>query len=194
MFNDGFNNLWPTPVLKDSIKDQDLLSKVINELYSTYDLVIPPAEINQDDIFDLKTEIMERFKKEIVLPAIGQYVKEVFKVNIEDYPHSTLRGWIVGYTQGYHMVNHNHSGSHITGVFYLLTEESNGGQITFEDPRTNANRGYLQEMLWTFKSKSYQPKSGEFLIFPSFLYHHVSPFHGKFRLAVPIDFNLCPYD
>lgn len=194
MISDGINKLWPTEVLKDKITDQTLLDLVINELYVTYNLMKPPSDINQDNIFDSDSETMHRFKNEIVMPAIGRYLKEVFDINIEEFPHSFIRGWVAGYSPGYFMINHNHSGSQITGVFYLLVEEGRGGDITFEDPRVNANRGYTKEMMSKFKSVDYQPKSGEFIIFPSYLYHYVTPFQGKARLAVPIDFNLSTSD
>jgi len=190
LLTNGMNYLWPTPVLKDSIKDQNLLNDLVGELFALYDLQNPPSDILQDNIFESGSAIIERFKTEVVLPAFATFLKESFDLDLSNYPHSYLRGWVAGYSPGYFMINHNHSGSHMTGVFYLLVEDGKGGELTLEDPRVNANRGYLLEMMPKFKSNVYSPKSGEFAIFPSFLYHYVNPFQGQCRLAIPVDFNL----
>ncbi len=195
MLNDGINNLWPTTIIKDTIKDKELLDAVTNELFVMYDLYDPPSDIRQDNIFNSGSPVLERFKNEIVMPCFDRYLKEVYNIELKNYPHSFLRGWVAGYANGYFMVNHNHSGSHLSAVFYLLAEEDNsGGEIIFEDPRVNANRGYPTEMLTHFKALSHQPKTGDLVVFPSFLYHCVSPYNNKYRLAVPVDFNLADRD
>ena len=88
------------------------------------------------------------------------------------------------------MPKHNHSGSHLSAVFYLLCEEKNGGNIVLHDPRTNANRGYIDEFQSMFEKIKFTPSSGDVLIFPSFLYHNVETFNGKMRLAMPVDLTI----
>ncbi len=191
MINEGINSLWPTTVIKDTIKDQELLGNVINELFSMYDLENPPSDIRQENIFDTDSKIIQKFKDDVVIPAFSRYLKEVFKLDIKDYPGSSIRGWIAGYSKGYYMNTHNHSGSHISAVFYLLADnQADGGAIVFDDPRVNANRGYPQEIQPMFRSIEYQPNSGDLLVFPCFLYHWVTPYYDRFRLAIPVDFNL----
>jgi len=34
------------------------------------------------------------------------------------------------------------------------------------------------------------PSSGEYIIFPSYIYHYTLPFSGALRLAVPVDLFL----
>ena len=88
------------------------------------------------------------------------------------------------------MPKHNHSGSHLSAVFYLLCEEKNGGNIVLHDPRTNANRGYVDDFQSMFDKVRFTPSSGDVLIFPSFLYHNVETFNGKMRLAMPVDLTI----
>lgn len=195
MLNEGLNHLWPTVVMKDSIKDESLLEKVSNEIFTLYDLENPPNDIREDNIFDSDSEILKTFKSDVVVPAFSRYMKDVFDLNINDYPHHKMRAWIAGYSQGYYMANHNHSGSHFSAVFYLMAEtHDNGGTIVFEDPRVNANRGYPQELQKFFKPKEFQPKSGDFVVFPCYLYHWVTPYRNRFRLAIPIDLTLYTND
>jgi hypothetical protein len=86
---------------------------------------------------------------------------------------------------------HNHSGSYLSAVFYLLCEENDkGGEIVLQDPRFNANRGYKEEYNNWFNNEIMTPKTGQFIIFPSFLYHTVKTFYGKIRLAMPVDLIL----
>ncbi len=191
MLNEGINTLWPTVVIKDTIKDKSLMERVSNEIFVMYDLDNPPSDIKQDNIFESDSEVIQLFKTEIVVPAFARYIKEVFGLDIKDYPGHSMRGWVAGYGHGYYMNNHNHSGSHLSAVFYLLAETStDGGAIVFEDPRVNANRGYPQEIQPMFKSLEFQPSTGDFVVFPCFLYHWVTPYRNRFRLAVPVDFNL----
>jgi hypothetical protein len=71
----------------------------------------------------------------------------------------------------------------------MLTEntQTQGGVVRFHDPRFNANRGMLAPFASKHKDYEFLPKSGDFLIFPSYLYHSVSTFHGNLRLIVPVD-------
>jgi hypothetical protein len=87
------------------------------------------------------------------------------------------------------MINHNHSGAQLSAVFYLLNDNINaGGEIVFHDPRTNANRGYNSDV-WgcLFEPMRLKPESNTFFVFPSFLYHQVTEFTGKLRIAIPVD-------
>jgi hypothetical protein len=86
---------------------------------------------------------------------------------------------------------HNHAGSPISSVFYLMNEEQQaGGELVLMDPRHNANRGYQEQFKPMFENQYYAPKSGEFTMFPGFVYHHTLPFKGKIRLAMPVDLFL----
>jgi hypothetical protein len=89
------------------------------------------------------------------------------------------------------MPAHNHSGSQLSGVFYLFTDDTSTGKITFFDPKGNANRGY-NPAKWNslFSPLTLTAESGSFVIFPSYLYHQVSFFTGNIRIAIPVDLFL----
>jgi hypothetical protein len=73
----------------------------------------------------------------------------------------------------------------------MICEENNkGGELILQDPRFNANRGYKEEFNNWFNNETITPKTGQFIIFPSFLYHNVKTFYGKIRLAMPVDLIL----
>jgi hypothetical protein len=74
-------------------------------------------------------------------------------------------------------------------VFYLLNEEADaGGDIIFLDPRSNANRSYkINDWGKWFEPIRLKTPSYTFAVFPSFVYHQVTPYSGKLRIAIPVD-------
>lgn len=186
----GINQMWPTPVLKGKMSNQKLIDDVSNHILLKYGQAnkISSNVINENLFND---EYFDQFKNEIVLPAFNQFYNAEFNNKLTS--NFFLRAWITGYGVSYAMPKHNHSGSHLSAVFYLISEDkNNGGKIVLSDPRFNANRGYKGDFLRWFDSEKYLPESGDFIIFPSFLYHNVETFSGKLRLAMPVD--LIMYD
>ena len=189
--NKGLNNLWPTTVLYDKVQDDQLLGDVVNEIYTMFDLSKPPSDFGAYSIFDEESSVLVRFKNEVVMPAFARYMEEVYNTDIDSYKGNFVKAWITGSTSGYNMASHNHSGSHLTAVFYVLAEHTeDGGQIVLTDPRSNANRGYPSELQDQFQAVIHKPKTGDFLVFPSFLYHHVTTYYSNFRLCIPVDLTL----
>jgi hypothetical protein len=184
--NFGFNNLWPTTVLCEEVKDSLLIDNISQELLSNF----TPNFFNDYDILDDGTEIFQQFKKEVVIPSFDKYLKEVLNLSVNDFKNSKFRGWMVDPRIGYSIPVHNHSGASFSGVFYLMCNNSSdqGGDLVLVDPRSNANRGYMTEFKSMFLNETFVPKSGTFVIFPSFLYHYTTVFKGKLRLAIAVDF------
>lgn len=195
LMNNGFNQLWPTTVLYDRIEDQALLERVINEIYTEFDMSKPPSDFGALNIFASDSVVFTEFREKIVLPSFDRYLREVYNVCLDDYKSHSVKGWITGNVEGYNMASHNHSGSHLTSTFYVIAEDTQtGGHIVFTDPRSNANRGYPSEMQTQFNPVTHRPVSGEFMIFPSFLYHHVTTYYSNFRLCIPVDLFLTKDD
>ena len=184
----GINHLWPTPVFKGKMSNQKLIDDVSNHILVKYGQANKvSSNILSENLFN--DSYFDQFKNEIVLPSFYEYYKTEF--NKELNSNFFLRAWVTGYGLSYAMPNHNHSGSHLSAVFYLISEDrDNGGRIVLSDPRFNANRGYKNDFSKWFQSEKYLPSSGDFLIFPSFLYHNVETFYGKLRLAMPVDLIL----
>lgn len=187
----GLNHLWPTTVLYDCIEDQDLLERVVNEIYTEFDMSNPPSDFGAFNIFDGGSEVFVEFRDKVVVPAFDRYLREVYNSSLDNYEGNFFKGWITGNVEGYNMASHNHSGSHLTSTFYLLAEDTQkGGHLIFTDPRSNANRGYPSDLQTQFNPVIHKPVSGEFMVFPSFLYHHVTTYYSNFRLCIPVDLTL----
>lgn len=189
--NKGMNQLWPTKVLYESVKDNELLDNVVQEIFATYDLNNPPSDFTADDLFDTCGPYMKQFKEQVVVPAFEQYLQEAHDSCLLDYKSYKFKAWITGTGSGYNMVYHNHSGAAFSSVFYLLSEDNQkGGSIVFTDPRHNANRGYSNKLKTEFDNLTHIPSTGDIVIFPSFLYHYVNPYYSKLRIAMPVDLFL----
>lgn len=185
--NNGFNELWKTPVYKGVIEDKDLLDRVCTYLISNEKLEMSPSEFQKYDILNDGPELMQEFRKKVVYPAFKNFL-EYFNINLDNYSNDiTLRSWLTGAHAGYRIPVHNHSGASAVAVFYLLCDEDKGGDLIIVDPRTNANRGHKPEFKPHFENKIYTPKSGEFIILPGYVYHHTNVFTGSIRLAIPVD-------
>jgi hypothetical protein len=188
--NKGFNNLWPTTVLLEQIEDTELLFQVTQELMQTINFHTPPNDFQQYDILKDAGGVVETFKQKVVVPTFNRYLENTIGTGLDSYQYG-FKSWITGTGQGYYIPVHNHSGAHLSAVFYLFCEENDsGGEISLVDPRTNANRGYDSNFKQLFTDKTYNPKTGDVLVFPSYVYHYTHPFRGKIRLAMPVDLFL----
>ena len=175
----GINNLWSTPFLYDKIQKNELNQSLLN-----YTL-----QEKQTDVFNQRSKIINQFKTEIVLPGFEKFLNQSLNKSISDWASYRLDGWVVKYGE-MSMPYHNHRGSQLSLVYYVLSEKTETGAIHFTDPRQNANRGYDLKFLPWFESLKLTVETGDLVIFPSFLYHYVSTYLGNVRIAIPVDLFL----
>jgi hypothetical protein len=187
--NKGFNELWPTTAYLGDI-DSAILEELCQTIFTELDLEKPSNDFQQFDLLEDGSAVFQKFRDEVVWPAFTNYLIHL-GIDINEFPDRKLRSWVTGVYKGYMIPAHNHSGASISAVFYLLCgEQSKGGELILLDSRANANRGYKDQFKKLFENNTYLPKSGEFLMFPSHVYHHTIPFTGTIRLAMPVDLFL----
>lgn len=188
--NKGIHSLWPNRVLINNINNKELLENFTNSVLQESDLDKPFNAMQDICMFKDGSKTFKQFRDEIVLPAFNEYL-DLIGIDINKFPDRKVKGWITGSKPGYVIQPHNHYGASLSAVFYILNEEKDkGGELVLQDPRINANRGYRNEFKFLFEDKKYMPSSGEYIIFPSYIYHYTLPFSGAFRLAVPVDLFL----
>jgi hypothetical protein len=179
------HNLWPTPIYRGRFDSTELVQTVLSE----FNIQDPPGDLNEYNLFDSESKALNDLKV-LAYNNFKIYILEAYNVDIDTY-ESQIKAWITGHGKNYSMSIHNHSGAHFSAVYYALAEEQDqGGQIVLSDPRSNANRGYDSKFKSHFKQEVIQPITGDYVIFPSFVYHHVNPFYSQFRIAIPIDLYL----
>lgn len=170
---------------------EEFRDRLLTTIFSEYDLSNPPSDFGSLNILNSKSEAVEEFKHQVIYPAFDEFLNESLGKKIQDWNSHNMHGWITGTGKDYSLNHHNHRGAQLSAVFYLLCEEQNhGGIISFTDPRMNANRGYDEPFFEWFEPKIIVPRSGDIVVFPSFLYHFVTTYQSNIRIAVPVDLFL----
>ena len=177
-------NLFSTPFWIFKMEDH-FRSQLVNFFSAHFDFGNLPAEYSGYNLFTDKKDSpelqrLEAEAKRLVIENLGQ---KCFDLLVSH------RAWLCGSGPNYTMRSHNHANSVVSFVFYFQAEE--GGDLILHDPRTNANRGYRAEFQEAFglKDIEWTPKSGDIVMFPSFLYHSVLKNRGtKNRIAVAFVF------
>ena len=180
------DNLWSTQMGSGKFDTAGL----VEHIFTHHDMSNPPNDLGGYNILDDDSEVIEKFNK-IIYNCFDTYLTKTIGRSISDWNNYSFKGWIAGQGKHYSMAQHNHAGSQLSGVFYILAEEqTSGGEIVFSDPRSNCNRGYDPYFKPMFENHIHTPETGDFMIFPSFTYHYVNPFFSELRICVPVDLFL----
>lgn len=184
--NVEFKELWPTTIACGTWDSLEL----VNHILTTLDMNNLQGEVNGFNIFENDSKELTEFR-DTAYTAFDRYLYYSTGKHISDYKSHTMKGWITGHGEDYSMTIHNHSGAHLSAVFYAMAADQNsGGDIVFTDPRANANRGYDDWFDPMFKQHTHTPKTGDWMVFPSFTYHHVNPYFSRMRICIPVDLYL----
>lgn len=107
-------------------------------------------------------------------------------------PQVQVTGWANVNERGDCNTSHCHPGCPWSGVYYVATDVGPqvGGQLVFIDPRAAAVM--LKHPYSPFPATStitLIPRPGTLVVFPSFLYHFVSTYHGD-NPRISVAFNM----
>ncbi len=135
----------------------------------------------------LQAWIVEAFKKATQSTSRGQ-----------DYSGSIrISCWANVNHSGDFKAVHRHPNSAWSGVYYVDAQQpedtsNRSGHIHFQDPRCGA--GMCPDAFDLFgQQRELQPSTGQMLLFPSWLPHGLSPYHGKGE-RISIAFNIALLD
>ena len=180
----GINNLWSSSILIDKITDSDLLVRFSQEMISTIDIRNPPSDSANYDIIKEFGAIGSEFKKKIIDPAFNSYLQQSYNKSLSDFNDYDYRTWTKSAVNGYKIECHNHPPAIASGIFYLCFEEkTSGGEIVFLDPRDWPTHSIEYDR----REIEFLPKTGDIIIFPSFMYHYTRVFTGVIRLMLSVD-------
>lgn len=170
---------------------EDICERMTQTLLQEYDLFNMLSDFSTVNILDNPHDVIKEFKETVVYPAFDSFLNDTLGKSINNWKSYKTHGWITGYSSGYSLTHHNHRGSQLSAVFYLMCDsQDKGGQIVFTDPRQNANRGFDSTFQEWFKPLEIMPQNGDIVVFPSYLYHFVTTYQSNIRIALPVDLFL----
>ena len=125
--------------------------------------------------------------------AVQDYASLVIRQECTRMPTKVdfvLWGWAVCYQAGDLQGLHVHPAANVSGVYYVTAPPAtlgpgDAGKISFYDPRPRAN---MIQLPFQATRHRYAPMPGDMFLFPSWLEHSVSPFHGD-GMRICIAFN-----
>ena len=136
----------------------------------------------KEDLFQRESPAIETLKKHI-FNAVQDYAAQIIRQEVTRPPGRidfVLWGWAVSYRAGHTQGLHVHPNANISGVYYVAAppetlEQGDAGKISFYDPRPRATMAQLP-----FQATRHRiaPVPGDMYLFPSWLEHSVSAFHG----------------
>lgn len=169
--------MFPTIIFKNNISDIGLIQNLKNEVLKLFD---NGSGVNTHTSFITEDNLH-------TLPEFDMFTKLANSEieNVLNY-HSIVRGgfeisnaWANISSPSHRHSAHTHPNAFLSGVLYLSAPE-NCGPIVFADPRPGA--GVIVPDVYDARKPTYggvysvQPRTGDLIIFPSWLQHSVE--HG----------------
>ena len=133
-----------------------------------------------------------------VKSLLGKYLWEHNIISL-DKDVSIINMWININNRGSCNVPHTHPNSHFSGVMWIKIPPKSG-RIWFDSPFTfqaydeinTYSEGFKKDFS-TYLDYYFTPTEGQFLLFPSYLYHRVEPNESK-EDRISLSFNIKSYD
>ena len=178
-----FHNLWPTTIMSVVLPGSNMANPVLSDFINDLD----------SGRSNLTTEYLNQNFLDIDHPVI-KWLSDCFKRASVDYAKNigitysldfNLQGWPnINRFGDYHNL-HNHPHSWLSGTYYVNVpndeasigsrSDLNPNEISFFDPRPQANMNSISLDNQVDPEFRVKPKSGELLLWPSFLHHLVHP-------------------
>ena len=174
---------WRTQILHYNLADTVDLNRILTELIGLGDLKDKEITTQNFCTPELTPSLYNAIEQGI-FPKIREYAQQCWNFDIDKKGFDWYT-WLV-YNNGNEdgIAWHYHPNSHIATVFY---PQVSTGDLIFTDPRGFAGRGYPDEIAnKDFGKQRFRLKSGDVVIFPSYLPHYVEGLHNL-RFAIPTD-------
>lgn len=180
-----YNHIFPITYIQVNVADElDLeeIKLILSDLENDYkDPKLIENKAGNKMTFE-KLLLTNRYKNSqltrVITKYLNQYKQEI--LGVEDNDLDITESWVNFCQPGAGHHTHNHFNSVLSGTFYLDIEEEQGGELVIQDNRVKGSiqhRGVpnYHNVTEIFVS----PKKFDLVIFPSSMYHGVTPNLGK---------------
>ncbi len=195
--DDGFLALWPTLLCRRDIPQCEAANQRLAELVLERERQRPAmtSDYAADNLFDEDDPAMDWLRR-----CVNKTVTDYLRREGIDYDiHWQLQGWANVNREGDYHNLHNHPHSYLSGTYYVKVPDAyparagrqdlNPGDISFFDPRGQANQQAIRGDGQVNPEFRVSPKAGLILLWPSFLLHLVHPNLSR-QPRISISFNV----
>lgn len=179
-------DLFPTTVFKKNlnIDSNDVYNMIKNTQFERQD------EVNCWISTDV--DILDQYPntKKSIDDNFNFYIENILKIDTTNVNFFVCRSWIVKHSLGDFGKEHYHSNSLFSGVLYLDVDDDSGN-IVFHKQKEPTKIFIFDMKEWNkfnCSTWSITPKVGDLLIFPSDLFHSITPSLSS-RLRYVLAFN-----
>ena len=193
--------MFMTPILVGSLDNAEQLNADLKVLFLEFEKN-PEKHKNKNsfnttfgalfdsgfNLFDYPDQPIKDIKSifDRILKDWLKVVTELEETNIESLEFEQHAWFHISRKTAYKSL-HNHPNASWSVVYYIdpgdIDETKRSGFIQFYDPRSGSNMhedvsNYKMKREFSQNGVSYKPQAGMFVVFPSYLYHDVLPYHG----------------
>lgn len=178
-----FQRLWPTLFSAVSLPGAEAANPVLRQLFLEEDAKSDDLTVRylSQDLFALKHPAVQ-WLRQCSMQSVFYYAVEA---GLDYRPEVDLQAWVnINRLGDYHNL-HNHPHSWLSGTYYIDVPEAksglgqrtdlNPGEISFFDPRAQANMTAVRGDGQFDPEYRRLPKAGELFLWPSFIHHLVHP-------------------
>jgi hypothetical protein len=193
---DIIRNFGPT------IVKTELPQEMIDDLNQDCSDILDSKKEKKDWSDDLAGRVEEEFLiSQDVLSKYNTYIaavasrllfptEEEFNLNKDKFQAGVNSGWYVRQYESDYNPRHWHTGCQISCVGYLKLPEDYEETQKIESQDHNPAMGYItfhygSMLLTNINNMKFEPKVGDFYMFPSWLEHSVNPFRSKYKAPDP---------
>ena len=175
--------------------DQDEATDVLGNFIDDDENFSQPEGWTCEILSSFNTRQPHMWKKfyAILDPYLGEFFEQI-GTKCPVYPHYQ-EAWVNKYRKGFYQEYHTHDDPkmNLSIVYYHRMEEGSNNFNFYGDDHNNYRKGGLDQLLNVPSYQAYTPhiSQGDFIIFPSFYAHFVTPIKTDFeRVSVAVNINL----
>ena len=184
------HSIFPTNILIEDVDFSDdevtELTVAINTIFKSHEALTGSHVVSGEDSMPLFTD--ENITVFPILKKLKQLFADGFYKVAESNPNNSVTkesieimmdnhaGRLPIMRTGDYKGIHSHPGSTAFGIFYLtdVDNKKDGGKLILRDPSFHTNPGFRSAMTYEVETKA-----GRLVIAPSYVWHEVTPYHGK---------------
>jgi uncharacterized protein (TIGR02466 family) len=178
--------LYPSRIYLDKVYDSNYNSTLKN---CVYDMLKSSSELNSVSVRNGWQSEKDIYNNKHFQPLCDYILNKTKSTLLKDrniIPFISSMWINIHNKNGFNHV-HVHSGAWYSGVYYILCSEKTGN-ITFLDPRPGAEMSFYEKTV-NSENFSVKTKTGDLLLFPSWLPHLVEP-NLDDELRISLAFNI----